>query len=96
MQLNSEILKKVSTLRNLPTLPHILVKLIEACNKDDANLAEVSRIVETDPSLSSKILKLINSAFYGLPKKVESIQHSISYLGMTTIRNIAILRMMLL
>ena len=90
MQLNSEILKKVSTLRNLPTLPHILVKLIEACNKDDANLAEVSRIVETDPSLSSKILKLINSAFYGLPKKVESIQHSISYLGMTTIRNIAI------
>jgi putative nucleotidyltransferase with HDIG domain len=90
MEINSEILSKVSTLKNLPTLPHILVKLIEICNKDEVDLAEISRIVEADPSLSSKILKLVNSAYYGLPRKFDSIRQSISYLGTSTIKNIAI------
>ncbi len=90
MQLNSSILNKVSTLRHLPTLPHILVKLMQACDGDNVDLGEVSKIVEADPSLSSKILKLINSSYYGLPKKVESIQHCISYLGLNTLKNIAI------
>jgi len=90
MQIKKDIQNKISTLKNLPTLPHILVKLISACNEDEVNMLEVSRLVEKDPSLSSKILKLVNSASYGLPKKIESIQHSISYLGTGTIKNIAI------
>ena len=90
MQIKKDIQNKISTLKNLPTLPHILVKLISACNEDEVNMLEVSKLVEKDPSLSSKILKLVNSASYGLPKKIESIQHSISYLGTGTIKNIAI------
>ncbi len=90
MQLKSEILNKVSTLKNLPTLPHILIKLIEVCNQEDADVAEISRIVETDPALSGKILKLINSAYYGLPKKIESVHHCVCFLGTSTLKNIAI------
>ncbi len=90
MQIKKEIQNKISTLRNLPTLPHILVKLISACNKDDVDIVEVAGLVEKDPALSSKILKLVNSAFYGLPQKIESIRHSISYLGTGAIKNIAI------
>jgi HD-like signal output (HDOD) protein/signal transduction histidine kinase len=90
MRIKKDIQKKISTLKNLPTLPHILVKLIAACNREDINMLEVSNLVEKDPGLSSKILKLVNSASYGLPKKIESIQHSISYLGTGTIKNIAI------
>jgi len=90
MQIKKEIQNKISTLRNLPTLPHILVKLISECNKEDVNIVEVAGLVEKDPALSTKILKLVNSAFYGLPKKIETIQHSISYLGIGTIKNIAI------
>jgi len=51
---------------------------------------EVSRLVEKDPSLSGKILNLVNSAYYGLPQKIKSIHHSISYLGTGTLKNIAI------
>ncbi len=90
MQIKKEIQNKISTLRNLPTLPHILVKLIGACNKEEVDIVEVASLVEKDPALSTKILKLVNSAFYGLPKKIESIHHSISYLGTGTIKNIAI------
>ena len=90
MQIKKAILSQISTLKNLPTLPHILLKLIEACSEDEVDLGKVSKIVEKDPSLSSKILKLINSAHYGLPKKVKSVHHSIVYLGTGTIKNIAI------
>ncbi len=90
MQVKKAILNKISTFKNLPTLPHILVKLISACNEDDVDLAKVSKIVEKDPSLAGKILKLVNSAHYGLPRKIESIHHSVTYLGTSTIKNIAI------
>lgn len=90
MKVDKAILNKISTLKSLPTLPHILVKLINACNEEDVELTKVSKIVEKDPSLSSRIIKLVNSAHYGLPKKVESVHHSISYLGINTIKNIAI------
>ena len=90
MQIKKEIHHKISTLKNLPALPHVLVKLISACNKDEVDMMEVSRLVEKDPSLSGKILKLVNSAYYGLPRKIESIHHSVTYLGTGTIKNIAI------
>jgi HD-like signal output (HDOD) protein len=83
-------LRKLSKVRNLPTLPHILLKLMEACSGENADVAKISRIVEADPSLSSRILKLINSAYYGLPNKIESINHSVNCLGIDTVRNIAI------
>jgi signal transduction histidine kinase/HD-like signal output (HDOD) protein len=90
MQINKTILNQISTIKNLPTLPHILIKLIRACSEDEPNLTEISKIIEKDPSLSSKILTMVNSAFYGLPEKVESIHQSVAFLGTSTIKNIAI------
>ena len=84
------ILKKLATLKNLPTLPHILLKLIEACNQDSGNSKELSRIIEKDPSLSIKILRMVNSAYYGLPHKVASIRQAVTILGTNAIRNIAV------
>lgn len=90
MQIQKDILSRISTLKTLPTLPHILVKLIGACNSEDADLSKISGLVEKDPSLSGKILRLVNSAHYGLPKRIESVHHCVSYLGTSTIKNIAI------
>ena len=90
MQIEKPALEQITTLKNLPTLPHILLKLIEACNKDTGSLKEVSIIVEKDPSITVKILKLVNSVYYGLPKKVENIDHAVTLAGINAIRNIAI------
>jgi HD-like signal output (HDOD) protein len=65
------LLSKLAALKNLPTLPHILLKLIEACNNDNPDLNAIGAIVNTDPVLSAKILKLVNSAHMGLRRKVE-------------------------
>ncbi len=83
-------MQQIATLKNLPTLPHILLKLIDACNQDRGSLKEVSKIVEKDPSLTSKILRLVNSAYYGLPHRVEDISQAVTLTGTNAIKNIAI------
>ncbi len=88
--LQKSIRKRLSTLKNLPTLPHILVKLIKACDGEKTTLREISGIVEKDPSLSGKILRLVNSAYYGLPKKIGTMEQAVSLLGTNTIKNIAV------
>lgn len=84
------LLKKISALKNLPTLPHILLKLIDACNQDKGSLKEVSRIAEKDPSLTGKILRMVNSTYYGLPHKVGNMEQAVALVGTNAVKNIAI------
>ena len=90
MELPKPVLAQISTLKDLPTLPHILLRLIEACNQAKANFTEISQIIEKDPSLSSRILRLVNSAYYGLPRKIKKMEDAVALLGTTAIKNVAI------
>jgi HD-like signal output (HDOD) protein/nitrogen-specific signal transduction histidine kinase len=90
MQIRKSILDQISTLRQLPTLPHILLKLIRACNRERGSLKEISAIIENDPSLTSKILRLVNSAYYALPRKIGSMDQAVAYLGTNAVKNTAI------
>ena len=90
MQFENPIFKQISTLKNLPSLPHILLKLLEACNQDQGGLDKISDIVHTDPSLSAKILRLVNSAYFGLPRKVEDIRQAVVLVGMNGVKNVAV------
>ena len=82
--------KRLSALKDLPTLPHILLKLIEACNRDDKDLNEIGEMISKDPALSAKMLKLVNSAFFGLPRKVDLISDAVVLVGTGGIKNLAI------
>ena len=90
MQTSKPQFDKITTLKNLPTLPHILLKLIDACNQEKGSLRDIAGIVERDPSLSSKILKLVNSALYALPHRVEEIEQAVTLIGTNGVKNIAI------
>jgi signal transduction histidine kinase/HD-like signal output (HDOD) protein len=89
MKSENALLKQLSTLNNLPTLPHILLKLIDACNRDSQDLGGIAEMVGSDPALSAKILKLVNSAYFGLPRKVESIGEAVVLVGTSGIKNLA-------
>lgn len=80
---------KIEFSRNLPTLPHILLKLIEACNSEKISIKDLGGIVEKDPSLCIKILRIVNSAYYNLPHQVNNFNQALSLLGIDTLRNIA-------
>lgn len=90
MKSQKPLFDRLSTLKNLPTLPHILIKLFEACNRDNVDLDEIASIVGNDPSLSAKILKLVNSAYFGLPQKIQEINQAVIFIGTSGIRNMAL------
>ncbi len=84
------LFKQISTLTHLPTLPHILLKLIETCSEDNPDLDRIAEIVGKDPALSATILKLVNSAYFGLFRKVEVIKQAVVLVGTSGIRNMAL------
>ena len=85
-----EFLSRIETSRNLPTLPHILVKLIEVCNTELGTIKEISRVITNDASLSARLLRMINSVYYGLPNRVTNIDQTLVLLGINTVKNIAV------
>lgn len=86
----NKLFRRLSSLKDLPTLPHILLKLIEACNRNNPDLNEIGNMVSSDPALSAKILKLVNSAFFGLPHKIDLIHHAVAFVGTSGIKSLAI------
>lgn len=90
MKKPKHIIEQISSSKNLPSLPQILLRLIEACNDDSVPLEELSRIIAKEPSLCAKVMRLINSPFVGLGNKINTIDQAVLYLGSDTIKNLAI------
>ncbi|MBN1843866.1 MAG: HDOD domain-containing protein [Deltaproteobacteria bacterium] len=80
-------LKKLDNIPNLPTLPVIAFKVNKMLQDDDVSIRMLSETIEKDQAMVSKILKLVNSAFYGFRSKINTISHAITILGLSTIRN---------
>ncbi len=89
MEIEKSVIDRISSLRDLPSLPHIIVKLMEACNDETGSLADIADILTNDPSLCSKVLRLVNSAHYGLGSRFEGIDQAVAYLGTHAVKNIA-------
>lgn len=85
-----ELLAKILNSAELPTLPTVASKLITLTAKEDATLADIGDLVSRDISLSSKILKVSNSAFYSFPQQIGSIQQAVSILGMNAVRSLVL------
>ena len=54
----------------LPSLPEIYIKVSDLLEDEESTSREIAQAVQTDPSLTARILKLINSAYYGMPRQV--------------------------
>jgi len=77
-------------LDNLPTLPGIAMKILEAVQSEQTSLTKIADILSKDPPLTAKILGLINSAFYSIPIQVTSISHAVKLLGVNTVKKVAL------
>ena len=82
--------KLVSEIAELPTLPQVAVTLMNLLDDPATSSNEINRVMARDPALASKILKLVNSAYYGLSNKVSSLNQSIVILGFKTVKSVAL------
>jgi putative nucleotidyltransferase with HDIG domain len=72
----------------LPSLPEIYIKVSDLLEDEESTSKEIGQAVQTDPSLTARILKLINSAYYGMPRQVTSVAQAVSLLGRLQLKQI--------
>ncbi len=79
------ILRRV---RDLPSLPDIVNKIVAVMGHPEVAASEIARLISYDPGLTSKVLRMVNSAAYGFQRQISSVQHAIMLLGFNTVRGV--------
>ncbi len=74
----------------LPPAPAAAVKLLSLTRDTATDVAAISRVIETEPALAAKVLHIVNSAFYGFPRRIRSIHRAVTLLGLSAVRQAAI------
>ncbi|MCL1824463.1 MAG: HDOD domain-containing protein [Betaproteobacteria bacterium] len=72
----------VTYIESLAALPSVYYRVREQLESPDGSIKEISNLIETDTALTAGVLKLVNSAFYGLSRKIESVEQAIPVLGL--------------
>lgn len=80
----------VREISHIATLPEITLKIIELVEDPSSTANDLHNVISNDPALCSRILKVVNSSFYGLPGQIGSINRAIVLLGLNAVKNIAI------
>jgi len=74
----------------LPPFPLVALRLLEITRDDSKSSADIAKVVEADPSIAAKTLRIVNSAAYGALRQISSIKHAVVLLGALEIRSIAL------
>ena len=77
-------------IKTMPSLPTTVTKVLEICNNPQTSPADLNHVISLDPVLVGRVLKLINSAYYGLGQPVTSLARAIIMLGINTVKNLAL------
>jgi HD-like signal output (HDOD) protein len=89
--LKNDMLKEIiSKTESLPSLPSVYTEIVREMNSRDPSLRKVGEIIEKDIGMSAKVLQLVNSAFFGLPRHVAIPSHAVSLLGLEIIKNLVL------
>jgi putative nucleotidyltransferase with HDIG domain len=80
----------VSQMRFLPSLPEFYVELMREMQTENASIEHISQIIGRDPGISAKILQLVNSAFFGVPRHVSTPDEAVMFLGLETVKAIVL------
>lgn len=79
---------KVESINTLPTVPSVLKRLSAVIEKPRITIVEISAFISNDPALTTKVLKMVNSAIYGFPGRIASVSHATMLLGLNVIKGL--------
>jgi putative nucleotidyltransferase with HDIG domain len=89
--MGNELSEKIALyIKSMPSLPTTVSKVLEVCNNPQTSPADLNHVISLDPVLVGRVLKLINSAYYGLGQQVTSLVRAIIMLGINTVKNLAL------
>jgi HD-like signal output (HDOD) protein len=82
-----EAVRKIST---IATLPEVTARIVATVEDPRSTASQLHKIIAHDPALVTRILKVVNSSFYGLPGQIGSVERAIVLLGLNAVKNIAV------
>lgn len=82
--------KLAAAVDGMPAFPKSVQKILELTRDVNCSPKDLVEVIDKDPVVTVKILKVVNSAYYSLPKQITSIGHAVVYLGFNTIKNLAL------
>lgn len=85
-----ELMKAMNRVTDISSLPEITTRIVEVVENPKSTAQDMHDIVKHDPALAAKVLKVVNSAFYGLPSQIASLDRAIVMLGLSAVKNIAL------
>lgn len=89
-EIQERVKKLLGRIQGLPTLPAMLVKINQLLLNPRTSAKEVAQLITSDPAIASKVLRVVNSSFYGFPNRITTVTHAIVILGFNTIKSIVL------
>ena len=83
---SQQIRKLVSGMSKIPSIPSVYSEMVEKVGEENASIEEIGSVIAKDPGISAKLLKLVNSAFFGLCREVSNPADAAAYLGIETMK----------
>lgn len=80
----------VQQIEDLPTLPSVITQIIKMVEDPDTSAADMNSVISQDPSLTAKVLKLVNSAFYGFSRQISTVREAVVILGFNRVKSLAL------
>lgn len=90
-----EVLHTLNGIEQMPTLPDIVQRIVQSLSDPESRLQDLSRMILSDQSISVQVLRVANSAYYGLPSRVTTLERAIMVLGFDEVRRITLAAMIL-
>ena len=80
------LIRLVSQVTTLPSLPHVYTQLLEELQSEDASVQGVAELIAQDVGMTAKLMQMVNSSFFGIPRRVESPAHAAALLGLNALK----------
>jgi len=88
--MSASLIDEVLLCPNLPSLPAVAIEILELTDDPNVPIKKIAGVVQQDQALAAKVLKTVNSSFYGLSKRCASIDRAMAYLGMNTVKSLVL------
>src|SRR6476620_1745891 len=88
--MNEQLLNRIRQCPTLPSLPTVAMQVLDLAQREEVDIAEIARIISKDPALSSKILRTVNSSFYGRAQSVGQVSQALVILGLQSVKTLVL------
>jgi len=89
---NEQLVRLIGGITSLPSLPILFVRLTELLEQEETDCAQIAEVIGEDIAMAAQVLKLVNSSFLGLTRRIESLEQAVAYLGVNMIRNLVLVQ----